>query len=69
VFAKSGGADTVTDFALGVDHLRLDDGLTVKSVSSQDVDHSGTLDTVVHFSNGSVTLLDTGPINDWHLLV
>jgi Ca2+-binding RTX toxin-like protein len=68
VFGKSGGHDTVTDFEVGIDHLRLDDDLTVKRVSNRDVDHDGTIDAVVHFSNGSVTLLDTGSVHDWHLL-
>src|SRR5262249_18199091 len=53
VFGKSGGADTVTDFELGVDHLRLDDDLSIKSVTTADVDHSGATDAIVHFSNGS----------------
>jgi hypothetical protein len=35
-----GGADTVTDFELGIDHLRLDDDLTVKSVEEYDLVHA-----------------------------
>ena len=69
VFQKSGGDDTITDFQIGIDHVRLDDGLTVKSVTALDVDHTGSLDAVLQLSNGSVTLLNTGAITDWHLLL
>ena len=57
VFMKSGGADTITDFELGVDHIKLD-GVTVKSSSFSDVDHNGKLDLVLQLSSGSVTLLN-----------
>jgi VCBS repeat-containing protein len=57
VFAKSGGADTITDFQSGTDHIKLD-GVTVKSSTFSDVDHSGTLDLVLQLSSGSVTLLN-----------
>ena len=69
VFQKSGGDDIITDFQLGLDHVRLDDGLTVKSVTAVDVDHTGALDAVLQLSNGSVTLLNTGVILDWHVLL
>jgi Ca2+-binding RTX toxin-like protein len=64
IFAKSGGADTITDFEIGIDILQLD-GVTFKSIALEDVDGQGALDLVVHFSNGSVTLLNTGPVADW----
>jgi hypothetical protein len=54
---------------VGLDHVRLDDGLTVKKVTAVDVDHTGALDTVLQLSNGSVTLLNTGAISDWHILL
>ena len=69
VFQKSGENDTVTDFQFGLDHVRLDDGLTVSSVTAIDVDHTGGLDAVLQLSNGSVTLLNTGAIADWHVLL
>jgi VCBS repeat-containing protein len=69
VFQKSGGDDTITDFQIGIDRVRLDDGLTVKSVSTLDVDHTGALDAVLQLSSGSVTLLNTGAITDWHVLL
>jgi VCBS repeat-containing protein len=69
VFQKSGGDDIITDFQLGLDHMRLDDGLTVKSVTAVDVDHTGALDAILQLSNGSVTLLNTGAILDWHVLL
>ena len=65
VLAKSGGNDAITDFQVGLDHLRLDDGLTPKSASLSDVDRNGTMDFVLQLSNGSVTLLNTGAIADW----
>jgi hypothetical protein len=49
--------------------MRLDDGLTVKSVTAVDVDHTGALDAILQLSNGSVTLLNTGAILDWHVLL
>ena len=69
VFAKGGGADVINDFEMGVDHLQLDDGLTVAAVSTADVDHSGAFDTVVQLSSGSVTLLGTGQLTNWHDLL
>jgi Ca2+-binding RTX toxin-like protein len=69
VFEKGDGHDTVTDFQVGVDHLKFDDCVEFKFLSERDVDHDGTVDTVVHFDGGSVTLLGTGAIHDWHLLL
>jgi Ca2+-binding RTX toxin-like protein len=69
VFAKNGGNDTITDFVIGLDHILLD-GVTVKSVKDVNADHSGAMDVEIQFANGagSITLLNTGHINDWHIL-
>ena len=65
-FAKNGGADTITDFQNGIDHLQLLDGLTWKSASLVDADLTGVKDDfVIQLSNGSVTLLNTGAIANW----
>jgi hypothetical protein len=66
VFAKGGGPDVISDFEFGLDHLQLDDGLTLAAVSTADVDHSGALDTVAQLSSGSVTVLGTGQLTNWH---
>jgi Ca2+-binding RTX toxin-like protein len=66
VFARGGGSDVISDFEFGLDHLQLDDGLTLAAVSTADVDHSGALDTVVQLSSGSVTVLGTGQLTNWH---
>ena len=64
VFGKSGGADVITDFQLGVDHLQLVEGVTLKSSAFADVDHNGTMDLVLTLTGGSVTLLNVAaPIN------
>ena len=65
-FAKSGGADTITDFQKGVDKLQMLDGLTWKSASLVDADLTGVKDDfMIQLSNGSVTLLNTGAIANW----
>jgi VCBS repeat-containing protein len=69
IFGKSGGADVVTDFKVGIDHLQLDDALTVKSAASIDFDHAEVSDLVLQLSSGSVTLLNVGPVIDWHVLL
>ncbi|GJE00636.1 tandem-95 repeat protein [Methylobacterium isbiliense] len=65
VLGKSGGSDTVTDFQVGTDRLELLDGLTARSATLADANHTGALDLVVQLSNGSVTLLDTGAVANW----
>jgi VCBS repeat-containing protein len=68
-FAKNCGVDTASDFATGIDHLLLEE-LTVQSLASSDVDHTGPIDAVVSFAEGgSVTLLNVGAVSDWHNLV
>ena len=57
MFARSGGADTITDFQSGIDYIQLD-GVTVKSSIFTDVDNNGTLDLILQLSSGSVTLLN-----------
>ena len=65
-FAKSGGADTITDFQKGIDRLQLLEGLTATKASLVDVDRMGGVDDlVIQLSNGSVTLLNTGAIANW----
>jgi Ca2+-binding RTX toxin-like protein len=58
-FGKGDGADTATDFDTDDDLIDLHDGLFLKSVKLVNVD-GGALDTVLQFSNGSMTLLNTG---------
>src|SRR5205085_1686321 len=67
--SKSGGADLVTDFALGLDHLRFDDGVSVKSAAIADLDHLGSLDLTLQLSSGSVGLLGLASVTDWHTLL
>ena len=67
-FGKSGGDDVVNDFAVGIDHLQLDDSPTVKSAAKTDFDHAGALELVLQLSSGSVTLLNLGSVSDWHVL-
>jgi Ca2+-binding RTX toxin-like protein len=64
VFGKSGGSDVVLDFQLGVDKLMLEDGLTVKKYVVGDVNGDGIADLTVHFSTGSITLLNVGTALD-----
>src|SRR5262249_24855649 len=66
VFAKTSGIDFIDDFEVGIDHLRLDDAVTVTAVTTMDVDHIGALDTVVQLGPSSITLLGTGQLNNWH---
>lgn len=62
VFGKKGGDDTITDFQLGVDHLRLEKHVRVTGLSQKDVDGNGVLDAVIAFNDGSVTLLNVGAL-------
>jgi Ca2+-binding RTX toxin-like protein len=61
------GSDIVTDFVVGVDHLRFE-GNTPYQVAQVDADHSAGLDSVITFSGGSVTLLGVSGVSDWTLL-
>ncbi|HEX8402418.1 MAG TPA: Ig-like domain-containing protein [Allosphingosinicella sp.] len=61
VFSRGGNSDTVIDFEVGRDLLQLD-GVTIRSIVERDVDRNGTLDTVVQFSSGMVTLLNVSGV-------
>lgn len=70
VFGKSGGADLIVDFERGVDRLRLEDGLSIGSISHADLDGDGVLDAVIGFSGagaGQVTVMGVGDYADWAL--
>jgi VCBS repeat-containing protein len=66
--SRPAGADIVTDFVVGVDHLRLE-GIASYKVVQMDVDHSGGLDSVISFAGGSVTLLGVSSVSDWSTLI
>jgi hypothetical protein len=68
VFGPGGGNDTVTDLVIGIDHIHLD-GVSVRSATTLDVDHIGSLDTHLRLSSGSITILNTGHLADWHVLL
>jgi len=69
VFDCDNGHDLVTDFTPLVDHLKLVNGVTVKDVIPWQIDEGGTNNVTLELSSGSVTLLDVGPISDWHVLL
>ena len=65
VFGKSGGTDIISDFQLGIDKLKLEDGLIVKKQKVGDVNGDGKADLTIEFSSGSVILLGVdAPINN-----
>lgn len=69
VFGKSSGSDIITDFFAGTDHIQLIDGVTLKSTVFADVDHNGTMDMILQFSSGSVTLLGvSNPVPDLFII-
>ena len=53
---------------VGIDHLRLD-GIASFKGSQMDVDHDGSLDTVISYAGGSISLLGVSGISDWNTLV
>lgn len=56
----SSGADIITDFVVGLDHISLASGVSLKSTLVTDVDHDGHLDLVLSLSggaSGTVTLM------------
>ena len=64
VLGKSSGSDTVFDFDAAFDRLRIEDGLSLKSVTSGDVNGDGRGDLVFAFSQGAkVTLLGVSDPN------
>lgn len=64
IFGRSGGADIVTDYEVGVDQLLFLDGLVIKRATTSDVNFDGKLDIVLTLTNGSVTLLGVSSIDD-----
>jgi VCBS repeat-containing protein len=68
VFGRGGGSDTVLDFQTASDRLFLEDGIQVKSVKVEDVNHDGIADLNITFSNGggSVALLGVGDFSAVH---
>jgi Ca2+-binding RTX toxin-like protein len=63
-FGAAGGDDAVTDFNWDAgDRVRLDDGIKLESADAKDVDGNSVDDTILQFSDGSATLLNTGNIS------
>jgi VCBS repeat-containing protein len=70
LFERNMGRDIVVDYNPSEDHLQLD-GLTVRRITTSNVDRQGSLDTVVTFNEGgSLTLLNVTGITaaDFDLL-
>ncbi len=64
-FAAGDGNDTVTDFVVGEDILRLDPGLTITALTEADIGGEAGLDTVVTLSSGDeIYLLDVSGVSD-----
>jgi serralysin len=61
IFKTGNGYDTITDFQLGTDKLVIE-GITVRTLTSKDVDGNGKQDLIITFGSGggNVTLLDVG---------
>ncbi|WP_309089110.1 tandem-95 repeat protein [Phenylobacterium sp.] len=67
-FGKANGRDTIGDFQLGIDLLKLEDGTTIKGRSMIDADKDGAFDdTLLQLSTGSVSVLNVGQ-DGWALL-
>ena len=74
-----GGTDTIVDFKIGVDHIKLGAGITVTNVTQMLVasldDRGNTvtdrvMDTVVTLSNGGqIQLAGINNLSDWHILL
>ncbi|MCR0983717.1 Ig-like domain-containing protein [Roseomonas populi] len=62
------GVDTITDFQVGVDHLRLEDMRGFIGLE-MDVNFDGTQDSVLLFALGSVRLLGVSGVSDWNTLM
>jgi Ca2+-binding RTX toxin-like protein len=70
VFGAADGTntDTIEDFEVGIDRLKLGDGLQVIQDFRQDINFDGDRDTVLVLSNqATIVLLDIGTDQDWTL--
>jgi VCBS repeat-containing protein len=58
VFGRLGGDDVLVDYEIGIDRLRLEEGIDVRSARVRDTNGDGVSDLVIAFTGGgSVTLL------------
>ncbi len=66
VFAKGGGRDIIADFSFGVDHVRLEGGLTELDIAA--VKYAGAIATITFDTHDVLTVAGVDKFDDLHAI-